>query len=64
MQVGITFLGFWLTDLVLRFAMARDWFPALDPRLYDFANLPLIILVADRSRISADAGVQRAVAEA
>jgi len=45
MQVGITFLGFWLTDLVLRFALARGWFPALDPRLYDFANLPLIILV-------------------
>src|SRR5271169_2121075 len=44
-QVGITFFGFWLTDLVLRFALARDWFPALDPRLYDFANLPLIILV-------------------
>src|SRR5271165_2385580 len=45
MQVGITFFGFWLTDLVLRFALARGWFPALDPRLYDFANLPLIILV-------------------
>jgi Zn-dependent protease with chaperone function len=46
MQVGITFFGFWLTDRVLRFAIARDWFPALDPRLYDFANLPLVILVA------------------
>jgi STE24 endopeptidase len=46
MQVGITFLGFWLTNQVLHFALARDWFPALDPRLYDFANLPLIILVA------------------
>jgi len=45
-QVGITLFGFWLTDQVLRFALARDWFPALDPRLYDFANLPLIILVA------------------
>ena len=45
-QVAITFLGFWLTDVVLRYAIARDWFPALDPRLYDFANLPLIILVA------------------
>jgi STE24 endopeptidase len=31
---------------VLRVALARDWFPALEPRLYDFANLPLIILVA------------------
>jgi STE24 endopeptidase len=46
MQVGITLFGFWLTDQVLRFALAHDWFPALDPRLYDFANLPLIILVA------------------
>jgi len=46
MQVGITFFGFWLTDQVLRYALTRDWFPALDPRLYDFANLPLIILVA------------------
>jgi STE24 endopeptidase len=46
MQVGITFFGFWLTNDVLRFALARDWFPVLDPRLYDFANLPLIILAA------------------
>jgi len=46
MQVGITFFGFWLTNEVLRYALAHDWFPALDPRLYDFANLPLIILVA------------------
>ena len=46
MQVGITFFGFWLTNQVLRYALARDWFPVLDPRLYDFANLPLIILVA------------------
>lgn len=46
MQVAITFFGFWLTDQVLRYAIANDWFPALDPRLYDFANLPLIILVA------------------
>jgi STE24 endopeptidase len=45
-QVGITFFGFWLINLVLRFVLARDWFPALDPRLYDFANLPLIVLVA------------------
>jgi STE24 endopeptidase len=46
MQVAITFFGFWLTNEVLRYALTRDWFPALDPRLYDFANLPLIILVA------------------
>lgn len=45
-QVAITFFGFWLTDQVLHFALGHDWFPALDPRLYDFANLPLIILVA------------------
>ena len=45
-QVAITLLGFWLINQVLRFALARDWFPVLDPRLYDFANLPLIILVA------------------
>ncbi len=46
MQVAVTFFGFWLTNQVLRYAIAKDWFPALDPRLYDFANLPLIILVA------------------
>jgi len=46
MQVANTFFGFWLTDQVLRYSIANDWFPALDPRLYDFANLPLIILVA------------------
>jgi len=45
-QVGITFFAFWLINVVLRFVIARDWFPALDPRLYDFANLPLIVLVA------------------
>jgi STE24 endopeptidase len=46
LQVAITFLGFWLMNQVLRFAIERNnWFPALDPRLYDFANLPLIILV-------------------
>jgi STE24 endopeptidase len=46
MQVAITFFGFWLTNQVLRYAIERkNWFPALDPRLYDFANLPLIILV-------------------
>jgi Zn-dependent protease with chaperone function len=31
---------------VLRFVIAKNWFPVLDPRLYDFANLPLIVLVA------------------
>ena len=46
MQVGVTLLGFWLINLVLRFVIAKEWFPALDPRLYDFANLPLIVLVA------------------
>jgi STE24 endopeptidase len=47
LQVVITFFGFWLTNQVLRYAIERkSWFPALDPRLYDFANLPLIILVA------------------
>jgi len=45
-QVGITFFAFWLINVVLRFVIAKDWFPALDPRLYDFANLPLIVLVA------------------
>ncbi len=45
-QVGITLFGFWLINLVLRFVLAKEWFPALDPRLYDFANLPLIVLVA------------------
>ena len=45
-QVAITFFGFWLTDQVLHYALGHDWFPALAPRLYDFANLPLIILVA------------------
>ena len=46
MQVGVTLLGFWLINVVLRFVIAKEWFPALDPRLYDFANLPLIVLVA------------------
>ena len=45
-QVGITFFAFWLINLVLRFVIAKNWFPVLDPRLYDFANLPLIVLVA------------------
>ncbi len=47
MQVVITFFGFWLTNQVLRYAIEKkNWFPVLDQRLYDFANLPLIILVA------------------
>jgi len=37
-QVAITFFGFWLINVVLRFVLAKDWFPAL--------NLPLIVLVA------------------
>ena len=45
MQVGVTFFGFWLVDQVLRFVIARAWFPVLTSRLYDFANLPLIVLV-------------------
>jgi STE24 endopeptidase len=45
-QVGITFFAFWLINVVLHFVLARNWFPALNPRLYDFANLPLIVLVA------------------
>src|SRR5271167_4163067 len=46
LQVGITFFGFWLVNQVLRLVIARNWFPVLHPRLYDFANLPLIALVA------------------
>jgi len=45
-QVAITFFGFWLINVVLRVVLAKEWFPALDPRLYDFANLPLIVLIA------------------
>jgi STE24 endopeptidase len=44
LQVGITFFGFWLVNQVLRFVIARNWFPVLDPRLYDFANLVVTIL--------------------
>lgn len=47
LQIAVTFFGFWLTNQVLRYAIERkNWFPVLDPRLYDFANLPLIVLVA------------------
>jgi STE24 endopeptidase len=45
-QVAITFFGFWLINFFLRVVIAKDWFPVLDPRLYDFANLPLIVLIA------------------
>ena len=45
-QVVITFFGFWLTNQVLHLVLARQWFPSLAPRLYDFANLPLILIVA------------------
>jgi len=45
-QVAITFFGFWLINQVLRFVIAKEWFPVLGARLYDFANLPLIVLVA------------------
>ena len=45
-QVAITFFAFWLINVVLRLVIAKNWFPVLDPRLYDFANLPLIVLVA------------------
>jgi Zn-dependent protease with chaperone function len=44
-QVGITFFGFWLVNQALRFVIGRNWFPVLNSRLYDFANLPLIVLV-------------------
>src|SRR5437660_2366603 len=41
-QAGVTLVGFWTADWVLRYAVDR-WhkFPAL----YDFANLPLIVLI-------------------
>jgi len=45
-QVVITFFAFWLINFVLRLVIAKEWFPVLTPRLYDFANLPLIVLVA------------------
>ncbi len=45
-QVVVTFFGFWLTDVVLHYVLARNWFPGLESRLYDFANLPLILIVA------------------
>jgi STE24 endopeptidase len=45
-QVVVTFFGFWLTNQVLRIVLARNWFPSLESRFYDFANLPLILIVA------------------
>jgi STE24 endopeptidase len=45
-QVVITFFGFWLTNQVLHYVLSRNWLPALESRLYDFANLPLILIVA------------------
>jgi len=41
-QAGVTLVGFWTANWVLRYAVDR-WhkFPAL----YDFANLPLIVLI-------------------
>jgi STE24 endopeptidase len=45
-QVVVTFFGFWLTNEVLHLVLARDWFPSLESRMYDFANLPLILIVA------------------
>jgi STE24 endopeptidase len=41
-QAGISFLGFWLLKLVVRFSYQQEnWFSSQ----YDFANLPLIVLV-------------------
>lgn len=43
MQAGVSFLGFWLLKLVVRYSyQSADWFTSQ----YDFANLPLIVLVA------------------
>jgi STE24 endopeptidase len=42
-QAGVTFLGFWLANEVLRFAVERrNMFETMS----DFANLPLLILVS------------------
>src|SRR5271166_2605394 len=32
-QAGITLFGFWLANVVLRFVLAKEWFPALDSPL-------------------------------
>src|SRR5271169_5859540 len=42
-QAGITLLGFWLANAVLRFAVERR---NLFETMHDFANLPLLILVS------------------
>jgi STE24 endopeptidase len=42
-QAGITLLGFWLANEVLRFAVERR---NLFETMHDFANLPLLILVS------------------
>ena len=43
MQAAISFLGFWLLKLIVRYSyQSADWFTSQ----YDFANLPLIVLVA------------------
>jgi len=42
LQAVISFLGFWLLKLVVRYSYQQaNWFPTQ----YDFANLPLIVLV-------------------
>ena len=42
-QAGITLAGFWAANWLLRYAMERGhWFEGL----YDFANLPLLLLVS------------------
>jgi STE24 endopeptidase len=42
MQAAVSFLGFWLLKLVVRYSyQSADWFTSQ----YDFANLPLIVLV-------------------
>ncbi len=43
MQAAVSFLGFWLLKLVVRYSyQSANWFNSQ----YDFANLPLIVLVA------------------
>lgn len=42
-EAGITFVGFWAANQVLRYAMAHS---AMFTDLHDFANLPLLALVS------------------
>lgn len=42
-QAGITLFGFWLADVVLRFAVERR---NMFETMHDFANLPLLVLVS------------------